>query len=96
MDFNKEYLCLDVYDWKADPGQVIMGEPTRRAFDRYNGNQVLLLINYYASMNEGFSIEKGRIIEEKLIGEMPTDIRSEISAYNWLSQHIVFDETPIQ
>lgn len=86
MAFLKENLVNDHYTWPEDEEQTsFSGTPSRRAFDRYNGAQVLFIINYYgSSASEKFSVEEGRKIEEQIQNHLPMEAKSEISVYNWL------------
>jgi len=75
------------YLW-ADRGYALYdGEPSRRVFDKKNGDQVLFLINCCATFIEGFTSEKGKIMEEKIHSELPAGMKSEISVFNWLRQN---------
>jgi hypothetical protein len=47
MYFKKEDLAGTHYTWSAnDKKQVFTGRPSRKSFDRFNGDQVLFLINF--------------------------------------------------
>src|SRR5687767_15267249 len=84
MWFMREHL-LGSYDW---PGTVesakYTGGPSRRAFNRFNGEQVLFLINFYGSVSEQSSIHEGRKMETLFLHHLPTGNLSEISVFNWL------------
>ncbi len=82
MPFVKEDLAGDHYDWSN--ADSFNGSPSRRLFDRSNGNQVLFIINSFGSLSERFSIQECRQVEELISAQMPTDIKSEMSVYNWL------------
>jgi hypothetical protein len=84
MWFLKEHLLVK-YEWSTDGQQMqYTGSPSRRTFNRYNGNQVLYLINLYGSLSERLTINDGRKMETLLINNLPLDVMSEISAFNWL------------
>lgn len=86
MHFLKEHLNHNNnYSWTDEP--TFTGDPSRRLFNRYNGNQMLFLINYYASMTEGFSVTKGLHIEDLLINQLPLEAKSEISVLKWLKEN---------
>jgi len=55
-------------------------------FNRYNGNQLLFVLNLYASLTEGFTVSMGLKIEDRLMNQLPVDAKSEISVLNWLKQ----------
>ncbi|MBC7849755.1 MAG: hypothetical protein H7Y31_08465 [Chitinophagaceae bacterium] len=86
MMLRREDLKLD-YSWanELEP-HLFNGELTRRKFDRGNGNQVLFLINLYASQNPGFTLEEGLVIEDLLSNQLPLEAKSEISVFTWLRE----------
>jgi hypothetical protein len=85
MRFLKEHLSAYNYSWIDEA--TFTGEPSRRVFDRYNGNQLLFILNFYASLIEGFTVTMGLKIEDRLMNQLPVDARSEISVLNWLKQN---------
>jgi hypothetical protein len=84
MLFSKEDLINHEYNWEDVSDSVFSGDPSRRTFDRYNGNQVLFLINFYGSMSEKFSIEEARKMEDLILHHLPLEAKSEVSVFNWL------------
>ena len=84
MPFLKEDLASQQYHWDTDGENVFKGTPSRRAFNRYNGDQVLFIINFYGSLAEKFSIIEGRKMEQLISDQLPLEAKSEISVYNWL------------
>jgi len=85
MYFKKEDLAGTHYTWGAnEKKQVFTGQPSRRAFDRFNGDQVLFLINVYVSLLTEFSLHDGRKLEQEILNHLPTNATSEISAINWM------------
>jgi hypothetical protein len=85
MPFLKENLLSEHYTWPAENEHVsFTGQPSRRSFDRFNGPQVLFIINSYGSAEDKFSVEEGRKLEEQILNHLPMDAKSEISVYNWL------------
>lgn len=92
MLFLKEHLAGNYY-WASETSESdYKGNPTRRLFDRFNGNQMLYLINLYGSLAERNSIKEGRRMEALLINHLPLEKKSEISAFNWLRE--VFNSMP--
>lgn len=91
MHFQKEDLELGHYSWNDKSGPIFNGQPSRRLFDRFNGDQVLFLINFYLSSAEKFTLVEGRMIEHALFNGLPTDVKSEISVFNWI-QSMVTDK----
>lgn len=96
MAFDKEHMESGQYKWNNDPDlNVFSGGPTRRLFNRYDGDQVLFIINCYASLSENFSIEEGKEIEKEIINHLPLDAKSEISVINWIkSLNLVREKNP--
>ena len=85
MVFLKEHLVNDHYTWPHIEGDVRkMNEPSRRLFDRANGNHILYIINYFGQSIGKQSISFGRDIEELILNQLPADSRSEITVFNWL------------
>ena len=85
MYFQKENLAGNHYNWNEESDkQVFTGSPSRRLFDRLNGEQVLFIINLYGLLSDKFTIDKGRMIEQKIMNELPVEIKSEVSVFNWL------------
>ena len=76
------------YKWVLDSeDHVFSGQPSRRAFDRFNGDQVLFLINFYGSLTDNFTIEEGRRLENEIYNQLPMDAKSEVSVINWIRDH---------
>ena len=86
MHLSKEHLStVNNYSWTDE--FVFDGTPSRRLFDRNNGNQILFIINLYASEVKGFSETDVSRIEAMLINQLPEQIKSEISVLKWLQEH---------
>jgi hypothetical protein len=84
MLFSKEHLAGN-YKWISVPGDSLFtGSPTRRLFDRWNGVQVLFIINSFAALSNNFSVEDARKVENLINNHLPQDTKSEVSVYNWL------------
>jgi hypothetical protein len=84
MLFQKQNLAGTHYEWNGDSVKLFSGQPSRRLFDRFSGEQVLFIINFYGSLSDRFTLEEGRIIEHQIAHNMPDEIKSEISVFNWL------------
>jgi hypothetical protein len=92
MLFLKEHLT-GRYEWEPISDQTVFsGSPTRRLFNRVNGNQVLFLINLYSELSGQHGIREGRKMEELLLFHLPLEAKSEISVFNWLRE--TFDRFP--
>ena len=89
MPFLREHLMLTHYEWQDSA--LFHGEPTRRAFNRLNGFQVLFIINCCSAFLGAFSIAEGRVIEERIGNLLPLEIKNEISVFHWI-RSIFFDE----
>lgn len=83
MPFLKEDLGGSHYNW-SDAKDPYTGQPSRRLFDRYNGDQVLFIINFYSSVSEKFTLVEGRKMEDLITNHLPLEAKSEISVFNWL------------
>jgi len=84
MRFLKEHLSAYNYSWINEA--AFTGDASRRVFDRYNGNQLLFILNLYASLIEGFTVKMGIKIEDRLMNQLPIGKKSEISVLYWLNQ----------
>jgi len=85
MLFLKEHLQCHHYNWINQTNvSAYNGRPSRRLFDRFNGDQVLFIINSFATLSEKFTPEKGQEIEQLIINQLPLETKSEISVFNWL------------
>jgi len=88
MAFSKQDLAGN-YKWATEPGDhLLTGSPSRRLFDRWNGVQVLFIINSIAALSENFSIEEARKIESLINDRLPLDARSELSVFQWLQLEV--------
>lgn len=86
MPFLKEDLLNPNYIWESTDQSLYTGSPSRRSFNRLNGNQVLFLINFYGSLSDKFSLKEGQRMEELILNHMPEEAKSEISVFNWLRE----------
>ena len=86
MHLSKEHLSAGYnYSWTDE--FVFDGTPSRRLFDRRNGNQILFIINLYASQVKGFAETDVARIEDMIINQLPEAIKSEISVLKWLQEN---------
>lgn len=84
MQFTKEHL-LGKYEWeKSYESSLFQGSPTRRLFDRWNGFQVLFIINCIADLSENFSINDAREVERLILEGLPLHVQSELTVFSWL------------
>lgn len=91
MIFLKEHLACTDYEWSlgehihSDLGRV----PTRRRFDRFNGNSVLHMLNLFNALVETLSVRDGQQLEKLIAAELPLTEISEISVFNWLKKKFI-------
>lgn len=85
MHFQKQDLDGTNFTWlKEGRKNIFTGQPSRRPFDPFNGDQVLFLINFYGSLSGQESLREGKAIEYNLRHHLPVDMQSEISVFNWM------------
>lgn len=97
MLFFKKDLNFQHYRWELefdDETGVYSGEPTRRSFDPFNGNQVLFLINCYGYAMGNLTLKQAHLIEDNIAYRLPIGLKSERSVFNWISEQ-VFDDAEI-
>jgi hypothetical protein len=88
MLFLKEHL-EGFYQWNAESEKsVFEGKPSRRVFNRWNGDQVLFIINLVLSDTDASPVAEGKKIEKIIIDRLPIETKSELSVFNWLQQEI--------
>jgi hypothetical protein len=89
MLFSKEHLT-GVYTWSSETETPLFdGRPSRRLFNRWNGDQVLFIINHLLDSNTDLTIEQGKKLEMLIINKLPFDQSSELTVYNWLLKEIL-------
>lgn len=97
MLFQKQDMKGTHYSWNIEGRNIFTGQPSRRLFDRFNGDQVLFIINFYASLSaENFTLQEGRRLEDQLFNHLPLGISSEVSVFNWLRESVSRVETSTQ
>ncbi len=86
MHFQKQDLDGEHYTWLEEGKKnIFTGQPTRRAFNRFNGDQVLFMINLYGAVSDQYTIYEGKKIEHKIVNRLPLEMQSEIAVFNWLT-----------
>jgi hypothetical protein len=81
----KEHLRKTYYNWTIGLNHSKENkEPDRRVFDRFNGFQVLFIINYFGKSLGKQTVTEGLKIEELISGQLPLEVKSELSVFNWL------------
>jgi hypothetical protein len=81
--FQKEQLAYQ-YNWSDECGSLFKGIPSRRLFDLKNGFQVLFIINCFYQSIGLTSASTGQKIERLIQSQLPSDMKSELSVFNWL------------
>ena len=85
MLFQKEDLLYDHYTWRTEiKKELFAGSASRRRFDRFNGEQVLFMINLCAESVTAYTPAKGHTLENMILNELPMETKSELSVFNWL------------
>ena len=85
MAFLKEDLLNQHYTWAASVVDgLFKGEPSRRLFDRFSGDQVLYIINSFGRALGNMTLHDGQALEELIRQKLPLDVKSELSVFNWL------------
>ena len=85
MQFLKHNLLHNGYSWANTPAPEAIF-PSRKLFDRFNGWQIIRLINF---TNRGFDneqqvLERGQKIEHLILNKLPLQTCSEVAVCNWL------------
>ena len=89
MIFSKEHLN-GLYEWPPERERSVYdGDASRRLFNRYNGKQVLFIINLIMNSCGFRSVDQGRKIERLIINHLPFTPSSELTVYNWLQAESV-------
>lgn len=84
MTFLKEHLT-GIYEWNASMDKsVYEGTATRRLFNRWNGTQVLFIINNFLIRTGDLSISQGQKAEKLILEKLPLNTMSELSVLQWL------------
>ena len=92
MRFLKEHLTGH-YEWESmGDDSRFTGDATRRSFDRFNGEQLLFMINLYLSMFKTATIEDGQKIEDFIANQLPFKNESEISVLSHLKESNVIED----
>jgi hypothetical protein len=93
MNFLKQDLAGDHYSWiNSNNAEVFTGSPSRRLFDRFNGDQVLFIINFFGAQSDKFTLQEARLMEDHIAHYLPLEAKSEISVLNWLQSAVSFNK----
>ena len=85
--YNKSDLLFNDYTWNESAEHVkLQGVPDRNMFMRYEGNEILYMINYACeTMDCKSKTEAGRM-EILLHEKLPLEVKSQNSVYSWLQK----------
>lgn len=89
MTFLKQHLHEDNYTWSLQFEES--GTPSRKRFDRYNGDQLLHIINCFGDKVGKLSISDGERIEKLIRSELPLETKSELAVFNWLQEKYLYN-----
>ena len=85
MVFLREHLIGGHYNWQTEIKHgKLTNTPDRRRFDPANGNQLLYMINFFGVSIGKLSMDDGLRIESLIAVGLPSQLKSEISVFNWL------------
>ncbi len=85
MHFQKQDMEGKSYRWNENAGETVFsGQPSRRLFDRFNGDQVIFIINFFGSLSDRFTLQEGKMIEYAILHHLPLEAKSELSVFNWI------------
>lgn len=87
MQFLREDMGFTHYRWENNGSGGLpefSGEPSRRAFDPYNGHQVLFMINSYIAETGEMTMPEARALESRIAYKLPLGLKSERSVLSWL------------
>lgn len=86
MTFSKKDLLEEEYYWNTNLLLSALA-PSASFFNRFNGVDVLRMINLFNTRVTSLTISEGQTIERMLVREMPLQVNDEISVFNWLKKH---------
>jgi len=84
MVFLEEHLNGKNYTWLANDTSTVITQPDRRVFDRDSGNEVLRMINFFGKHVGELTINDGQKVENLIMNELPLEVKSQLSVFNWL------------
>ena len=93
MIFTKESLQGSNYIWFPLNASILSDHfPTRKGFDRLSGDSMLRMINLFNMLISRLTLTEGRSMEQSLAKELPVELRSEVSVFNWLKHRYLYEE----
>lgn len=92
MIFTKESLLGSSYSWFPDNSKLITDRfPTRKGFDRMSGDAMLRMINLFDLLVSKLTLAEGHSMERSLVKELPVQMASEMSVFNWLKHRYLYE-----
>jgi len=93
MIFTKESLRGSSYNWIPLSAHILSDRfPTRKSFDRLSGDSMLRMINLFNLLISRLTLAEGHSMEQALTLELPSQLRSEVSVFNWLKHRYLYDQ----
>lgn len=86
MIFSKKDLLEKEYHWNTNLLFSALA-PSAAFFNRFNGVDILRMINLFNTLVTTLTLSEGQKIERMLVKEMPLQVNDEISVFNWLKEH---------
>jgi|SRR3982751_1386231 len=87
MTIAKEHLLASDYVWNSDNKNNHLSDgPTRKRFDRFNGDCMLHIINLYDCLIDKLNVKQAQRIECLIQRELPLEAKSEITVLQWLKE----------
>ena len=89
MSFTKSDLAYDVYSWTVLPGDdpKITGKPDSTLFSRYEGYEVLYMINKVLDHRGLTSATSGRKAESIIQERLPSTTRSQKKVFDFINEN---------
>ncbi|RFM26869.1 hypothetical protein [Deminuibacter soli] len=74
------------YDWDVPVSDFYLKDfiPTRKQFNRYNGNQTIAILNHFSALYGPVTFDQAHELEDLILNHLPLGTMSEQSAFNWL------------
>lgn len=92
MIFTKDNLQGAGYSWLPESSNQVSDHfPTRKAFDRYSGDAMLRMLNLFNLLIARLTLTEGQTMELALARELPLQLCSETSVFNWLKTKYLYD-----
>ena len=93
MIFSKESLQGSGYNWNPLSSNLLSDRfPTRKSFDRLSGDSMLRMINLFNMLISKLTLAEGHSMELALTKELPLQLHSEVSVFNWLKHRYLYDQ----